>query len=159
MDTISAIRGRRSVKHYDPEHTLSDDEVNELIDLAMQSPTAFNLQHWRFVVVSDPELRKEIRAVSWDQAQVTDASLLVIMTANKDAWQEYPQRVWEGAPQEVQDMLVPAIGGYYGDNPQVQRDECFRSMGLAAQTLMLALKPRAWIAARWTALISMRLAN
>lgn len=137
MDTITAIRTRRAVKEYDAEHRFSDDEVNELIELAMQSPTAFNIQHWRFVVVDDPELRKEIRAVSWDQAQVTDASMLVILTANNDAWKT-PGRYWANAPQPVQDFLVPAIGQYYEGREQVQRDECFRSMGIAAQTLMLA---------------------
>ena len=137
MDTIAAIRSRRSVKHYDPQHQLSEEEITELIDLAMQSPTAFNIQHWRFVVVTDAELRKEIRAVSWDQAQVTDASALVILTANRDAWKS-GERYWRDAPKPVQEFLVPAIGQYYEGREQVQRDECFRSMGIAAQTLMLA---------------------
>ena len=52
----------------------------------MQAPTAFNIQHWRFVVVSDPELRRQIRAVGNDQAQMTDASLLVLMTGDVKAW-------------------------------------------------------------------------
>ena len=89
----------------------------------MQSPTAFNLQHWRFVVVSDPDLRAEIRAAAWDQAQVTDASLLIIMTGDEQSWSKQPERFWGKAPQAVQDILVPAIGGYYGDKPDVQRDE------------------------------------
>ena len=74
MDTIEAIKPRRSVKHYDPEHRMTAEEVKQIFELARLSPSAFNLQHWRFVNVTDPELRKEIRAVAWDQAQVTDAS-------------------------------------------------------------------------------------
>ncbi len=35
------------------------------------------------------------------------------------------------------DFLVPAIDDYYGGKPQVQRDECMRSMGIAAQSIML----------------------
>lgn len=62
MDTFSAINSRRSVKHYNPEHRMSDEEIHQLLSAAMQAPTAFNLQHWRFVVVSDPALRQEIRA-------------------------------------------------------------------------------------------------
>ncbi len=123
MDTFSAINSRRSVKHYDPEHRMSDEEIHQLLSAAMQAPTAFNLQHWRFVVVSDPVLRQEIRANAWDQAQVTDASLLIVMVGDEQAWAKYPERVWAGAPQPVQDMLVPAIGGYYSDKPEVQRDE------------------------------------
>jgi nitroreductase len=140
MNTQTAIRERRSIKHYDPEHTFTQAEEQELLELTMQSPTAFNIQHWRFVVVRDPELRKQIRAVAWDQAQVTDASLLVILCANVDAWTEAPERYWVNAPQPVQDFLLPAIDGYYKGREQVQRDECMRSCGMAGQTLMLAAK-------------------
>lgn len=140
METKTAIRERRAIKHYDPEHKLTGAEERELLELAMQAPTAFNIQHWRFVVVKDPEIRKQIRAVAWDQAQVTDASLLVILCANKDAWKDQPEQYWVNAPKPVQDFLVPAIGQYYEGREQVQRDECMRSCGLAGATLMLAAK-------------------
>ena len=53
----------------------------------MLAPLAFNIQHWRFVLVQDPELHKQVRAVAWDQAQVTDASLLIILCADLKAWE------------------------------------------------------------------------
>jgi nitroreductase len=110
------------------------------MSLAILSPTAFNIQNWRFVVVTDPVLRQQIRAVSWNQAQVEEASLLVVLTADLNAWAKQPERYWRNAPQAVQDYLVPAIGNYYRDNTQVQRDEGMRSCGMAATTLMLAAK-------------------
>lgn len=140
MNTLEAITARRAIKHFDPEHRLTEAEIRQLLEAAMQAPTAFNIQHWRFVTVTDPELRKQIRTVAWDQAQVTDASLLIILCADKDAWKKDTARYWKGAPQPVQDILVPAIGGYYQDREQVQRDECMRSTGLAGMTLMLAAK-------------------
>jgi nitroreductase len=140
MDTLEAIQARRSVKHFDPEHRMSDEETAQLMSLAILSPTAFNIQNWRFVVVRDPELRARIRAVAWDQAQVTDASLLVVLCADLKSWEKEPARYWRNAPQEVQDFLVPAIGQYYQGRDQVQRDEAMRSCGIAAQTMMLAAK-------------------
>ncbi len=140
MNTLEAIQARRSVKHYDADHQMSDDEVKQLLGLAMLSPTAFNIQNWRFVTVRDPGLRKQIRAVSWDQAQVTDASLLVVLCADLKSWEKEPGRYWRNAPQEVADFLVPAIGDYYRDKPQVMQDEAMRSCGMAAQTIMLAAK-------------------
>ncbi|MEX0331776.1 MAG: nitroreductase family protein [Puniceicoccaceae bacterium] len=140
MDTKTAIRERRAIKHYDPEHIMTEAEEKELLELTLQSPTAFNLQHWRLVVVKDPELRKQIRSVAWDQAQVTDASLLVVLCANLNAWKEEPEKYWHKAPQPVQDFLVPAITQYYTGREQVQRDEGMRSCGIAGQTLMLAAK-------------------
>jgi len=140
LTVFEAIEQRRAIKHYDPTHRLSDAETRQLIELAAKSPTAFNLRHWRFVVVNDPALRQQIRAAAWDQAQVTDASLLVILCADLKAWAKNAARYWQHAPKPVQDLLVPAIGQYYSGKEQIERDECMRSCGLAGQTLMLAAK-------------------
>ncbi len=140
MNVIEAITARRSIKHYDTQHKLSEQEIAKLLALAMLSPTAFNIQHWRFIVVTDPVLRQQIRAVSWNQAQVEEASLLLVLTADLQAWAKQPSRYWANAPQPVQDYLVPAIGHYYENNSQAQRDEAMRSCGIAAQTIMLAAK-------------------
>ncbi len=140
MNTFDAIAQRRAVKYYDAEHRMSDKEIERLLSLALLSPTAFNIQNWRFVVVNDPELRREIRAVAWDQAQVTDASLFIVLCADLKAWEKKPERYWRNAPAEVSDFLVPAIDNYYRGHDQVQRDEAMRSCGIAAQTLMLAAK-------------------
>lgn len=140
MNTIDAIRARRAVKSYDPTHRMSGEEVTELLSLTLLSPTAFNLQHWRFVVVDEPALRQQIRQVAWDQAQITDASLLVILCADLKAWENTPDRYWRNAPAEVQAFMLPAIDQYYRGKEQTQRDEAMRSCGIAAQTLMLAAK-------------------
>ena len=140
MNTLDAINARRSVKHYDANHKMSEEEVKQLLGLAMLAPTAFNIQNWRFVVVQDETLRQQIRAAAWDQAQVTDSSLLVILCADLKSWEREPRRYWRDAPQEVADFLVPAIDGYYRDKPQVMQDEGMRSCGMAAQTIMLAAK-------------------
>lgn len=140
MNTKDAIHSRRAIKHYDPDHRMSEDEINELLTLAIQSPTAFNIQNWRFVVVTDPEVRKQIRANAWDQAQVTDSSVLIVLTANNSAWKQNPERYWVNAPEAVANFLVPAIQGYYEDKPQVIRDEAMRSCGMAGMTIMLAAK-------------------
>ena len=110
MNVTEAILNRRSIKAYDTQHKMHDDEIAKLMSLAMLSPTAFNIQHWRFVLVTDPTLRQQIRAVSWNQAQVEEASLLIVLTADLKAWAKQPERYWANAPKPVQDYLVPAIG-------------------------------------------------
>lgn len=140
MKVSTAIETRRSIKAFDADHRMSQTEIDRLMSLAMLSPTAFNIQNWRFVVLQDPALRQQVRAVSWDQAQVTDASILVVLVADLKSWEKQPQRYWKDAPKPVQDFLVPAIDLYYRDKEQVQRDEGMRSCGMAAMTLMLAAK-------------------
>jgi nitroreductase len=140
MKTEEAIRTRRAVKHYDANYSMTPEEINELLSLAILSPTAFNIQNWRFVVVTDLELRKQIREVAWDQAQVTDASLFIVLCADMKSWEKQPNRYWVNAPKEVQEFMIPAIDNYYRGKEQVQRDEAMRSCGITAQTLMLAAK-------------------
>ena len=140
MNVNQAIVERRSVKAYDPHHKMTEQEMSALISLAMLSPTAFNIQNWRFILVTDPVLRQQIRAVSWNQAQVEEASLLIVLTADLNAWAKQPERYWQNAPKAASDILVPMIGHYYENNLQVQRDEAMRSCGMAAMTIMLAAK-------------------
>ena len=141
MDTFNAIYQRRAVKHYDPEHRLTLEEETRLLEAAIQAPTSFNIQHWRFVIVRDPELRRKIRTeYSPDQAQMTDASLLIIMTADVKAWAKKPERYWRNAPKEVADMLVDWMGPFHEGREWLQRDEAQRSIGMAMQNMMLAAK-------------------
>lgn len=119
---------------------MTDEEIEKLLSYTMLSPTAFNIQHWRFLVVKDPELRQKLRDASWNQSQVTDASLLVVICADMKAWEKEPDRYWKNAPEPVQKALVPMILNYYKDNIEAERDEAMRSCGMAAQTMMLVAK-------------------
>lgn len=140
MDAIEAIRQRRAVKHFDPNHRFTADEIKLLLNVAAQSPSSFNIQHWRIVNVSDPALRAQLREAAFDQAQVTDASLLFVICTDIKAWDKDPQRYWVHAPKEAQDILVPWINPFYSGKDQLQRDEAMRSVGLILQTLMIGAK-------------------
>ena len=140
MDTFDAIYQRRAVKHYDAQHELTEDEIQKLMEAAVQAPTSFNIQNWRFVLVRDKALREKIRGAAWDQAQVSDASLLIVLTADSKSWSKSPARYWKNAPKEVAEMMVSLTGPFYDGKEQLQRDEAMRSCGLAGQTIMLAAK-------------------
>ncbi len=140
MHVLDAIEQRRAVKQFDPDHQMPAELESQLLSAGCLAPSAFNIQHTRFVVVKNPDVRKQIRAVSWDQAQVTDASLLIVLCADTKAWEKDPARYWRNAPEQVQNFMTNAIDQYYRGKEQAQRDECMRTCGLAAQTLMLAAK-------------------
>ena len=140
MQVKEAVQQRRSVKHFDPNHVMTEKEIHDLLSYAILSPTACNIQNWRFVVVTDKALRQKIRAVSWGQAQVEEASILIVLVADLMAWNKNPSRYWKDAPKPAQDYLVPAIHQYYDGKPQVQRDEAMRSCGMAAMNIMLTAK-------------------
>jgi nitroreductase len=139
VNTIDAIFARRAVKHFDKKHIMTREEERKLLEATIQAPTSFNIQHWRFVILRDPELRAKIRKeYGNDQAQMTDASLLILFTADMQAWRKNPERYWSNAPQEVSDLLVNWMGPFHEGREWLQRDEAQRSIGLAMQTMMLA---------------------
>ena len=140
MNTRETIEARRSVKHYDPDHVMPEEDLAELIRLTKLAPSSFNMQNYRILVVRDPEIRQQIRAAAWDQAHVTDASVLFILCADLTAHQENPSTYWAHAPQEVQDILGPMIQPFYEGKDTLIRDEAIRSSALAGMTLMLAAK-------------------
>ncbi|WP_330203241.1 nitroreductase family protein [Cyanobacterium sp. Dongsha4] len=141
MNTLEAIYQRRSVKAFDPNHKITPEEEKQLLEATIQAPTSFNIQHWRFVILRDPQLRQKIRQeYGNNQAQMTDASLLILFTADVKAWQKNPSRYWQNAPQEVADLLVNWIAPFHEGREWLQRDEAQRSIGMAMQNLMLAAK-------------------
>ena len=139
MNAIEAIYKRRAIKHFDPNHGMTAEEERQLLEATIQAPSSFNIQHWRFVILQDPALRAKIREeIGNNQAQMTDASLLVLFTADTKAWAKDPQRYWVNTPQEVSNVLVGWMGAFHEGRDWLQRDEAQRSIGMAMQTLMIA---------------------
>ena len=141
-DFVHVIEHRTSVNLFDPSYTLERAQVEELIRLATLSPSAYNLQNWRFVAVHSAEKKAELRRVAQDQAKVTDAAATVIVVGQLPTGRELPERfdalVKAGLmPQAMLDQLGQHAQAFYEDD-QARRDEAVRSAGLAASTLMLA---------------------
>jgi nitroreductase len=140
MDIFQAIEQRRAVKHYQANTKMSKEDYKALMDSVLLSPTSYNIQHWRFVRVTDVEQRENLKAAAWGQAQVSEAAELFVLCANVDAWNDRPERYVANSPKETQDMLLPMMYNFYNKKEQIQRDEAMRSCGIAAQTMMLAAK-------------------
>ena len=139
MNTIEAIYKRRAVKAFDAEYSLTAEEEHTLLEATIQAPTSFNAQHWRMLIFRDPALRARLRKeFGKDQSQITDASLLILFTADVRAWANSPERYWVNAPDDIADLLVNWMGPFHEGREWLQRDEAQRSIGMAMQTLMLA---------------------
>jgi nitroreductase len=99
-----------------------------------------NIQNWRFVVVTDQAQKDKLKEAAWNQAQVSDASIVIVVCADLKAWDKEPARYWKNAAKETQEILVPMITQFYQGKDQLQRDEAMRSTGIVAQTIMLRAK-------------------
>lgn len=137
LSVKTALQQRRSVKYFDRQQRMSDDEFKQLIEHAILSPSAFNLQHWRIVRISDPAQRQAIRAASYDQPQMTDASEVLVLCMDLKTWEKEPAQYWQHTGDEVAGIMVQSITGYYEQNLQAQRDEGMRSCSILSMAIML----------------------
>ena len=140
MDTFDAINTRRSVKNFDKNHKMATDEITKLLESAILSPTSYNIQNWRFVIVTDQSLKDKLSELSHGQPQVSEASLVIVLCADLNSWDKEPERYWANISEEPRKSLVTSIRNSYSGKLEVQRDEAMRSCGMAAQTIMLAAK-------------------
>ena len=89
MKLLESLRWRYATKQFDPNKKLSDDQVNQLLDAGNLAATSFGLQPFKFIVINDPEIRQQLLASSWNQAQVVDASHLILIATRTDVNDDY----------------------------------------------------------------------
>lgn len=85
MSTIvEALNRRYATKAYDSTKKVSDADLHSILEAMRLSPSSYGLQPWKFIVVTNPELREKLKAASYGQPQVTDASHLIVLTVKRD---------------------------------------------------------------------------
>ena len=124
---LTALRWRYATKSFDPARRIAPEIWAALEESLVLTPSSFGLQPWRFLIVENPAVRADLRAHSWNQPQITDASHLVVFAAKTDV-SESDIDSWVGRLAEVQgtplDELAPLkgmIGGFVGNMPQEAR--------------------------------------
>ncbi|EGG42076.1 nitroreductase [Candidatus Nitrosarchaeum limnium SFB1] len=137
MDTFDAIKSRRSIKSFQ-NHEMSKDEINKLMEYAILSPTSYNIQNWRFVIITKQDLKDKLCVLSYGQRQVAEASLVIVLCADLKSWEKNPERYWKNIPEEPRNFLIKGIKQAYTGNSKLEHDQAIRSCGIAAQTIMLA---------------------
>ena len=89
MPNIDILQWRYATKKFDATKKIPQNVFQELLEALRLAPSSFGLQPWKFVVVRDEALRKELKAHSWNQPQITDASELVVLCALKNLDEAY----------------------------------------------------------------------
>lgn len=144
-----AMEARHSVRKYDPNAVIPQGELNEILRLAASAPSSWNLQHWRFLVVTDPAIKQKLLPIAYNQQQVVDAYATIIilgdLEADKAAAVVYDKALAKGlVSQQVRDTMVSQVEGAYKNNPEIARDEAIRNSSYAAMQLMLAAKAKGY---------------
>lgn len=147
MDTIRAVKERRSINFFDSEKPLPESAIKDLLTLANLAPSSFDLQPWRVVVVTDPERKKTLRACAMNQQKVEEAPAVLIIVADPGGVEENMDRVLESwqalgyMRAEMRGAYADMIKSLYGARDSLTRKLfAAKNASLFAMTLMIAAK-------------------
>jgi len=86
--TISTvIAERRSTPRFGPV-PVKDEDLRRILTAGLESPSGYNLQPWRFVVVRDPRQRHKLRLASHNQPKIEQAPLVIVALGDTEGWRE-----------------------------------------------------------------------
>jgi nitroreductase len=142
MDAIEVMKARSTVRKYDPNANIPEEELNELLEIAIQAPSAWNLQHWRFLVITSKEMKEKLLPISYNQEQVVEAAATVAVLGDLQA-NETAKIVYKDAGKDIYDLMIGQVEKAY-QNDRFARDEAFLNAGFAAMQLMLAAKAKGY---------------
>jgi nitroreductase len=84
--TVSqAIAQRRATPSFDGS-PIPDKDLQKILDAGLQAPSGYNMQPWRFIVVRSAEQKRRLRAASFNQAKVEEASAVIAACGDADGW-------------------------------------------------------------------------
>lgn len=89
---VEQLKWRYATKKFDASKRISAEDWKTLEEALLLSPSSYGLQPWKFIVVTDPEVKKKLRPLSWGQAQIEDCSHLVVFAAKKSMDEAYVQK-------------------------------------------------------------------
>ncbi len=85
MELLEQLHWRYATKKMNPNKTAPQEKVDRILEAVRLAPTSSGLQPFEVFVVTNPEIREKIKAIAWNQAQVTDCSHLLVFAA----WDNY----------------------------------------------------------------------
>jgi nitroreductase len=111
-----AIRERRSTPSFDGEPIPASD-LRQILDAGLHAPSGYNMQPWRFVVVQHPEQKKRLRAASYNQAKVEEASAVIVACGDRDGWRRDLEEMLRlgraaGMPESYAAQAAATVPGY-----------------------------------------------
>lgn len=109
---LDNLNWRYATKQFDPTQKLTSEQLDVLKESLRLAPSSTGLQPWKFVVVKDAKLRTQLREVSYDQPQITDASELFVLCARTDVDETYMES-WVQKIADTRDQDRSELDGYY----------------------------------------------
>ena len=144
------MKDRKSVRVYDAEYKMEKKEIEEILEIATSAPSSSNLQAWRFIVVQDQELKKELRTIGNNQAQIEDSSAIIAVLGDAEAYKNveeiYAKNVELGyMDQSIADRTINNTMSLYPNLPtQALAQIASHDAGLISMQILLLAKERGY---------------
>lgn len=144
------MKSRKSVRVYDPTYKIDKQELEEILEVATSAPSSSNLQSWRFIVIQDQEIKKELRAIGNNQAQIEDSSAIIAVLGDTEAYRNvediYKQNVSLGyMDQSIADRTINNTQNLYPNLPKHTLAQIASyDAGLISMQILLLAKERGY---------------
>ncbi|HBZ83019.1 MULTISPECIES: nitroreductase family protein [Brevibacillus] len=144
------VKKRRSANKFIPTESITTAELEEIMSLVKFAPSAFNLQHAHYVIVTEPETKERVYEAAQRQYKVKTASAVILVLGDLEAYKNVGP-IHEGLlhlgvmDQREYDQTVSSVHSFYeAGGDQLKRDEAIRNASLSAMLFMLAAKDKGW---------------
>ncbi|PAD28610.1 nitroreductase family protein [Paenibacillus sp. 7523-1] len=146
-DFDNIVLERRSVKVYNPEVKISREELSEILAKASRTPSAINMQPWRFLVIDSAEGKEKLAPLaSFNQTQALTSSAVIAVFYDAENI-EYMDEIFSKSvelgymPQDIKEMQMQQAKPYYASmSPSDLRDMNLIDSGLISMQLMLVAR-------------------
>jgi nitroreductase len=138
-----AIQERRATPSFDGTPIPSED-LRQILDAGLHAPSGYNIQPWRFVVVQSPEQKKKLRAASYNQGKVEEASAVIVACGDADGWRRDLDLVLEqgrkgGMPESYAAQAQSSVPNYMSSFSSGQMQGWLNKQVMLAFTHMMLM--------------------
>ncbi len=150
MSTFSElVQARRSANNFVEGIKIPQSELEEMFSLARLAPSAYNLQHTHYKVVSDEGLKEKIRDAAYGQYKIHTASAVIVVLGDKNAYLQASEiysglKMLGAMSEDAFDQTIADIHNAYAGKDAFQHDEAIRNASLSAMQFMLIAKDKGW---------------
>lgn len=144
------VKSRRSANKFNTEVTISEQELEEIFNLVKFAPSAFNLQHTRYLAVTDKALKEQVYDSAFKQYKVLTSSAVIVVLGDLEAYHDIGP-INEGLlslgvidQREFDETVSSVIDMYENGGDPFKRDEAIRNASLSAMLFMLIAKDKGW---------------
>jgi len=139
--------GRKSIRLYDENFKISQEEMLEMIQEATTTPSSVNMQPWRFVVVESEEAKAKLKPLIRFNTRQNDTSSAMVLIFGDMQCYEHGEEIYNAAVEqgkmsaEVRDQQLAAIIPYYKNFSKEQMNDVVKiDSSLAAMQFMLVAR-------------------